>query len=177
VIEVEGDLWDLYEAPTHRYDIFCITVNGTVKKNGAGVMGAGIAKQAAERWPDVPTRWGTVIKQRGPCVHFVRHRLVAFPVKPASGTCAPNSSNVVPWMRKRFGPGQTVPGWAMIADAEIIQKSLAQLQLSHDNFGWTNVYLPRPGCGAGTLRWADVRPLCEPYGDWLKVIHLDKKGD
>lgn len=40
--EVVGDLWDYFD---HSH-ILCLTTNGTIKRNGRGVMGRGSAKEA-----------------------------------------------------------------------------------------------------------------------------------
>jgi hypothetical protein len=30
---------------------------------------------------------------------------------------------------------------------------------------WANIWMPRPGCGNGRLRWEDVKPRIEPILD------------
>ena len=165
MFETKADLWQLYD----RGGVCCITTNGFVKKSGEAVMGRGVAWQAARRWPDLPAVLGWMIREYGNVVQVVRERLVAFPVKPVAGIS--NGSNVVRHMRHRFPPGSQVPGWAMKADLDIIARSLRQLDLLRRARGWEQVYLPRPGCGAGELDWeGQVRPLCEQYGDWLVVV-------
>ncbi|MCZ2224447.1 MAG: hypothetical protein LC122_12560 [Chitinophagales bacterium] len=47
MIEVIGNLFDFVNIA----DAICITTNGIVKSNQEAVMGAGIALQAAEKFP------------------------------------------------------------------------------------------------------------------------------
>lgn len=63
--EQAGDLWD-YSA---RGEWIAITTNGITKANGQAVMGAGLAKQAATRYPDLPSWLGQRLMRFGnrPC--------------------------------------------------------------------------------------------------------------
>src|SRR6476619_1193586 len=45
-----GNMWDVFG----KTDLFLITTNPIVRKDGAIVMGRGIAKQARERFPPLP---------------------------------------------------------------------------------------------------------------------------
>lgn len=159
-----ADIWELYDAD----EVVCITTNGYVKRNGKAVMGRGTAYQAAQRWPNMAKLLGESIRQAGNVVQLIRSRLLAFPVKDTGGIS--DGTNVVAHMRCRFPAGSTVPGWALKADLDIIRRSLAELAVLREEYGWKRVYLPRPGCGAGELDWAQVRPLCQKYGDWLVVV-------
>ena len=165
--EMAIDLWDAY----NRGHMCCITINGYVRKDGQAVMGRGIALQARRRFPGIAHRLGTQLGILGNHVQFVAPRLLGFPVKPVQGTS--NGANVVAHMCKKFPPGSTVPGWAMLADPCIIERSLLEVATMREPYGWGDVFLPRPGCGAGGLDWeAQVKPLCEQYGDWLIVVTL-----
>jgi hypothetical protein len=128
-------MWDI------PADAYCITTNGFVKKNGEAVMGAGCAKEAAKRWPDLPRILGNNIKSAGNLVNLLwkdEAILVAFPVK---------------------------HNWFEKADIELIERSAAQLMILTEVAGWQKVLLPRPGCGNGRLEWADVRKVLEPILD------------
>ena len=57
--EAFGDLW-LIDA-----DAKCITTNGFIKKNGEAVMGAGVAKEAAIKYPELPEKLGYSIGVNG----------------------------------------------------------------------------------------------------------------
>lgn len=64
--ELIGNLWDF-----HRTDLECFIViptNGVLKANGDAVMGAGLAKQAAQRFPTLPKLLGQAIRDTGNAV-------------------------------------------------------------------------------------------------------------
>jgi len=57
--EINGNIWEQYDLG--RWIV--ITTNGEVRKDGACVMGRGIAKQAADKFPDLPYTLGSTIKE------------------------------------------------------------------------------------------------------------------
>ena len=134
MIEVTGDLW------TYPADVRVITTNGSIRKDGACVMGRGCAAEAKTRHPGVPHLLGRLILEHGNHVHLVFRNvpyvLVSFPVKYQ---------------------------WFEQADRELIVRSAQELVvLANDQQGiddYTRVVLPRPGCGNGHLRWEDVKPM------------------
>lgn len=167
--EIFVNIWDLYDAG----ETVCITINGHVKRNDEAVMGRGTAYQALCRWPDMAKVLGALIEQKGNVVQLIRPRLLAFPVKASSGVS--DGTNVIGHMQYRYPKGRAVPGWLLKADLNIIRRSLDELTKLHKEHGWERVYLPRPGCGAGELDWAQVEPLCRRYGDWLVVVDRPKE--
>ena len=162
--EIFVNIWDLYDAG----EIVCITTNGHVKQNGEAVMGRGPARQAIQRWPSLARTLGGLIEQKGSMVQLIRPRLLSFPVKASGGVS--DGTNVVGHVHHRYPKGYITPGWALKADLDIIRRSLDELARLSEEHGWERVYLPRPGCGAGELDWAQVRLLCRWYGDWLVVV-------
>lgn len=170
MLEEKCNIWDKHD----QGEIVCITTNGYVKTNGQVVMGRGVALQAAKRFPGLAIRTGGYIKAQGYAnvVFDETARLVIFPVKPDGGVSL-NGKNVVSHQRHRFPDGAWVPGWAMAAHPSIIRRSLERLDRIRRAEKWERVYLPRPGCGAGELDWeTQVKPICEPYGDWLVIVTL-----
>lgn len=168
-------------------DAICITTNGFVKRNGYAVMGRGCARAAAEKEPQLAVILGHLIKTNG--AHKV-HRLyefahpgsnnnftfdlLAFPVKPAGIYLGPALIKefpdyperfIVKHMRNKFCAGDTVPGWACKAELSIISHSASQLADLANEYGWDVVVLPRPGCGAGELKWSQVKPVLEQHLD------------
>jgi len=143
--ELFGDLWDL----TPRADALCITTNGTITNSGRGVMGRGLAYQAKQRYPGLEYRLGKLLKEGGNHVHILRTVspiLISFPVKHL---------------------------WEQKADPLLIVRSAQELVALADEKGWTNIVLPRPGCGNGGLTWNEVRPLLEPFlFDRFTVVEL-----
>lgn len=154
MIEIKGNLFN------EPCDAFCITTNGFIKKDGTCVMGRGCAKQAATYWPQLPKTLGQNINDYGNVVLAAlllsdgRH-LLSFPVKPVSVVF--NGNNCVKHMMNKFNIGDVVPGWAALADVELIKTSAMQLLNITNSYSWNKVVLPRPGCGAGELSWTAVK--------------------
>jgi len=184
------DMWEALNGdPT--IDAFCITTNGFVKKNGCAVMGRGIAKQAKERFHGIEYSLGRLLlkgvrTQIIPHIdNFYQHPpIISLPVKPAFGICNADKSNVVPHMRKSQREYLKVPGWAMVADLDLIARSLNELVSLCDRHSLENIILPRPGCGAGELSFDKVKPLVDEILDdrftvctYPKVLeYLNKVG-
>lgn len=133
--EVAGDLWDFHA----RGEWVGVTTNGTTRLDGACVMGRGVALQAARRFPGLPYALGDRIQGRGagPRVEvFLEYRIVAFPVK---------------------------YHWRDRASVRLIARSALELfdllDRPRSASDLRTVYMPRPGCGNGGLRWEVVGPL------------------
>lgn len=140
MIELQGDLWEV------ECDARVITTNGFIKKNGEGVMGAGVAKQAAEFYPQLPSALGHVLLNHGNIVCPVRvsgDMIVFFPVK---------------------------HHWREKADPKLIIGSALQLRALTQANAWERVAMPRPGCGNGGLHWPAVRQLIDQILDDRFVV-------
>lgn len=157
MIEQTIDLWQAGMLA----DAICLTTNGTIKRNGQGVMGRGVALQAASMWRYLPSQLGAHLAANGNHVGFLTHvqaipsvtngrprplpiAILAFPVK-------------VEWNEK--------------ANTVLIARSLIELVSLTDAAGWKKVILPRPGCGNGGLTWeTDVKPMVERLDDRFVVV-------
>jgi hypothetical protein len=142
--EITGNLWEEIKNPI--YSAVCCTTNMTVKKNGELVMGAGVAKQFAKRFPSLPKRWGyqtnlilkgklksNLIVTKYPIERISTIDLVSFPTK-------------YDWKEK--------------SDIDLIKRSAIQVYMISQVLGWFNVLLPRPGCSNGGLDWhSEVKPI------------------
>lgn len=127
--EITGNLWD-YPA-----QVRVVTTNGTVRRDGKAVMGAGCAGECASMWPDVTATLGAKLLEGGNRVYVIRQEplLVSFPTK----------HNFWDW-----------------ADLNLIRNSALQLKELTERNHWHSVLLPRPGCGLGGKWWlAEVRPI------------------
>lgn len=143
--EVNGDMWKYLE---RRNFVLFIPTNGSRRKDGCGVMGRGVALQAAEMFPDLPKTLGNSIKGRGNCVSFLMdqpNHIYSFPVKHK-------------WFEK--------------ADKKLIKQSVVQLLALAQKHPDKRYVLPRPGCGNGKLKYEDVRPLLKILPDNVMVIRL-----
>jgi hypothetical protein len=128
---IEGNLWK-FHTPANW---IVITTNGSIRKDGACVMGRGVALQAKKRYPKLPCELGAKIAESGNNVFtFKDYGILTFPVKHK-------------WFEK--------------ADLELIEHSAKQLLYVVDR----PIYLPMVGCGNGHLNWRDVRPVLEKYFD------------
>lgn len=150
-----GDIWDLAE----DFEAIVITTNGFIKDNGEVVMGRGIAKEAKERYPNLPKHLGDWVKANGNVPGITNivpnitvydvwrpYYLLTFPVKPAYSF-------------------NGAPGWMVNADIELIRESAKLLVDLVDKNDIKTVILPRPGCGNGRLKWGAVKPVIEPILD------------
>lgn len=136
---MKGNIWDFYKKDPEAY--ICITTNGFVKTNGECVMGAGVAKEAKEKFRSdgFSQMVGKIIKNSGNNVYMLtEYRIFTFPTK---------------------------HNWFENSDIELIKKSAKQLVEYINEFKIPRVYLPRPGCGNGKLKWKDVKPAIEPILD------------
>jgi hypothetical protein len=116
----------------------CITTNGMVTSRGENVMGAGTAGAVRSHIPQLPRLLGERLMRHGNRVfYWPEFKLFTFPT-------------------------MQVPGRA---DWPLIMRSTRQLVDVCDACNLTNIYLPRPGCGVGGLRWSVVKEAIEPHLD------------
>jgi hypothetical protein len=154
---IKGNLFD------QQADAICITTNGFVKANGECVMGRGCAQEAVKRWPGIDKTLGTLIHLSGNIVQIIginiKYKIVAFPVKPT--TARFNGNNAVRHMASKFTIGELIPGWAAKAMPSIIENSAQELLTLANECNWQRIVLPRPGCGAGELKWSEIEPMLQ----------------
>ena len=138
--ESPEDIWTSYE----RGHYVVVPTNGVVKRSGEAVMGAGLALDVARRWDWFPALLGRWITDHGSRVFVFANnviddplRVFTFPVK---------------------------EDWRLPARLDLVQRSAVELRALAEDLGDETemnvgeIYLPRVGCGAGGLRWTDVRP-------------------
>lgn len=78
--ELRQNLW------TVSADVRVISTNGSVRRDGAAVMGRGCAWEATQQYPGLAHDLGRRLTVAGNHVHlFPQHTLVTFPVKQAGG--------------------------------------------------------------------------------------------
>ena len=155
-----------------RASAIVITTNGFVKSNGECVMGRGIAKQFADRYPTIPKLVGDSIKTKGNVVSVITNiagtDIIIFPVKPVN--IKYDGNNIVEHAKPKFSIGDIVPGFYAKATTEIIRDSCGRLNGIIREKQYKYIVLPLPGCGAGELSFKnDVEPILLE-----KFNHLDE---
>lgn len=141
MIEVKGNLW------TYPADVRVITTNGTVKRNGEAVMGRGCALEAKELYDGVAAYLGKCIREEGNKVHFLFGR----------GVNGPDDVGLISFPVKHQ--------WHEKADLKLIRTSALQLVELMNFNSHKIIVMPKPGCGNGKLKWADVKAVLEPILD------------
>jgi len=140
--ESTGNLWN-----AKPEFIKCVTTNGVIKKNGELVMGAGIALQAKEKYPQLPGLLGSYVRSGGNMVYYLEElNIASFPTK---------------------------NNWKDKSDIQLIVKSCTQLSAMLENINRYAV-LSRPGCGKGGLDWErEVKPsILKVLSDRVWVITI-----
>lgn len=148
-----GNMWDVFG----HTDVFLITTNPIRRKDGAVVMGRGIAKEAATRFPELPFAFGKRLPTKFSCGLIGRYdgQLVGY------------------FMVKDH--------WNNPADPAIIQASVDSLikqttvrcmcgKCEND----MRIDLNFPGIGNGKLKREDVLPIIEQLPD---NVHVWEYGD
>lgn len=149
-----GDLWGGFIGGSPYATV--ITTNGDVNKQHEAVMGRGVAKQAADMFPEIRRQLGRLLEVGG------------------------NHCYVLPVMRQPGAFTVTFPvkrHWNEKADLDLIAQSAREITFLAEAYGWAKVYLPRPGCGNGRLKWDDVRVVLRQYFDDRFVVCYDDRYD
>jgi hypothetical protein len=143
--QVTGDIWNFWESG----EWVAITTNGQTRdSDGTAVMGRGVAKQAADRFPGLPKQLAYKLNNFGNHVFiFLKYRIVTFPTK---------------------------NDWRNPSDIGLIRQSCQELKKVTAG----RIYLPRPGCSNGQLSWEQVRPVLEDElkDDWFIVVNFEEGG-
>lgn len=129
--EKTGDIWKMHKE--NKHSLIVIPTNGTVNKNEQAVMGRGLAADAVRKYLTIDFELGKLLSKMGNhAFYFWKYRLITFPVKYE---------------------------WHQMADLSLIQRSTKELQEIIDVGKFTNVLVPRVGCGNGGLTWDKVKPI------------------
>lgn len=166
--ETQGNLWDYMG----KADYLLICSNCDTDSSGNAVMGAGVARQARDKWPQLPKLLGLQLLKSNYNPVFLLNvdaqgtevssqslipqtSIMAFPTKGYARVIR-SVDELVPHVRSRYLPGMTVPGWARKSELGLIKSSA--LWVARHCAG--SVVTTRPGCGLGSLSWeAEVKPL------------------
>jgi len=135
--EIKGNILDYI----NRVDAVCVTTNSVIKRDGTAVMGAGVAKSFALKYPMLPKALADNIKTYGNVTNYLptpvtqKAQILSLPTK---------------------------AHWKNNSDIKLIEQSLKRLVEITDKENYKYVLLVRPGCSNGGLNWeTDVKPLCK----------------
>lgn len=120
------DVWDLHG----QGHWVLIPTNTERKSDGTAVMGAGLALDAATRFPDVPARYGRALAVGNARVVLTNHRLL-------------------------LGPTKT--HWRRPATMALVVELLDAVARWTDANPTERIAVASPGCGRGGLAWDQVR--------------------
>lgn len=141
--ELVGDLWDFVrwrKEGNNQPPWLVVPTNGKVNSRNEAVMGAGVAKEAARRFPHIPRELGRLLMDHGNVVqrftdlnYFEPFDLITFPTK---------------------------GNWDDKSDLDLMRRSCRLLRpMAQAAHGL--VVMPRVGAGLGRLPWSEVRAMLE----------------
>lgn len=128
--EVRDNIWVF-----HPDYYVVVPTNGVVRQSGRAVMGAGLARQAKDRFDGLDKKLGAKLNRYGNHVYaFEDERVITFPTK---------------------------DHYKDDSDLGLIQDELARLIQFADKQGFDDerIAVPQLGCGLGGLSWDVIRPL------------------
>jgi hypothetical protein len=166
-----GNIWDYYD----RGFWAVIPTNHGWNSKGYNVMGRGLAKQAADKFPDLPRQYGASNRRdaraQALMVFIIADmRLIMFPTK-ALNLAAPHLS----WKADSTLPmieacSRYLREWIILRTTD---SSLRAIGGEHVD---APVAIPLVGCGEGRLNRTDVLPILERYfGDRDDVVLVERK--
>lgn len=135
-----GDLWKHWRA---GFKVVVTTNIGWDPRTRRNNMGAGMALQAALKFPELPEWYGRFCRATYPLTPVIEHpthRLIFLPVKPLLNRNNPEIS------------------WDQEASLPLVESGLQRLALHKGQ-----IALGLPGCGNGGLSLAEVVPLLEKH--------------
>ena len=139
MLEMQGNIWDY-----HDQGWIVIPTNKQIKKSDStAVMGAGLARQAAERFPQLPRLLGDYLQIGSDVSYYTEFRLFCFPTK---------------------------DHWRDESSIDLIRFGCSTLVTQSRNI--EKIFLPALGCGLGGLFWEDVKPVMAEMlpGDKFVVV-------
>jgi len=154
MLEIKANIWD-FHLQENKWIV--IPTNGIVKKDGSAVMGGGLALDAAERCPDLPSMLGKRLKQTDNHIYyFPEYKILTFPTK---------------------------HHWQDPSDMNLIIRSASELANDLRVFRTHGrsifFYIPRIGCGLGGLKWHNVIEAVRPFlnePEFIFVSNGDASG-
>ena len=143
-----GDIWQrAYECNGW----VVVPTNTSIRKDGRAVMGAGLAKDAAERFPDLPQELATHINRWKERI-YVNSSVICLPTK--RDWRAPSKLDLI-----------------MQGCHELVEFVRLMTLLNY----YRPIVLPKIGCGFGGLDWErQVRPVVDCILEDNRFVFIDR---
>ena len=138
-----GNMWSVFS----QVDLFCITTNSYIKKNGALVMGRGIAQQARDKFPGLDLALGQAIVNAG-----MQDEVYGLLVSPS-------------WPVKKLAAFQVKTNFRSKAELEIITASTHALSTFAKANPNKRIALNFPGIGNEKLPYNEVLGIVKHLPD------------
>lgn len=135
----KGNMWDVLD----QSQLFLITTNSYVRRDGNLVMGRGIALEAAKKYPHIPKKAGEWILHNN--LHEKFYGLL------------PDLFD------NNIGLFQVKLHYFAAADLNVINNSCKMLSYWVNEKQLTNINMNYPGIGAGKLSKASVRKVLDEH--------------
>lgn len=148
-----GDMWDVFG----KTDLFLITTNPIRRKDGAVVMGRGIAKQAKDRFPQLPYDLGKVLEDEE-----------TFSEADVVGSIGEYDGQMLGFFMVK-------DHWREPAKYSIIDRSSNHLKAIAEFYPKLRYDLNFPGIGNGKLKREDVLPLLERLPDNVHIWEYERE--
>lgn len=142
----KGNMWDVFG----KTDLFLITTNPIVRKDGACVMGRGIAKEAAVKFPELPYDFGKLLLEKA--VDYEPYKLCLVIGK---------------YDNQLIGNFMVKHHWQEPASLDVIASSVQITARGAP--AYSRIDLNFPGIGNGKLKREEVLPLIEQLPDNVHV--------
>lgn len=143
-----GDMWSVFG----KTDLFLITTNPIINKQGLAVMGRGIAKEASDRFPSI---------RRDFASHMQNLR--------ATDTWPSYCDLIGRYDNQDVGFFMVKNHWSEPADLDVIRRSVNELYDWDVDCEFRRVDLNFPGIGNGRLSRKQVLPIIEKLPDSVHV--------
>ncbi len=151
-----------------KSDLTLLTTNATLNARDALVMGAGIARQARDRWPGLDLALGQSIRIKcsaySPFEYRDRHYKVYQP--PYNLIISPD------WPRKKVGAFQVKSRFYIPASFDLISTAVSHLVSWCTEHPEAVVHLNFPGIGNGRLPRSKVLLLVRKLSDKVVIWEL-----
>jgi hypothetical protein len=130
----------------------CITTNGEIKRDGNAIMGAGIAKEARDRYKGIDKVLAQKLRSRGNRVSYLTDA-------PELGACV----RVLSFPTKGKWKENSIL-WLIEDSAKELRAQFLRAAGHYQKRGINPplVVIPRPGCNNGKLDWSKVKEAIEP---------------